>query len=218
MCIHICICAYGLEGSGPSPNLYIRLPDASLALRLSIPYLIQHPPHLRWRNWGLTRLWRKDQTELRDPFPDSLLRALWLLVRPCLAPRKSRVVTCFPRLSWHGGAGQMRSQAVGWHRVGCEPGPELLPLHALCEQAASFFSEAHFLHPSNGNNNKACFTRFWNELMNSLVITIWIGKYMHMDQTLKGSQRPSDPQPFSEKTATFIIFVSNFQRVSARDT
>lgn len=36
----------------------------------------------------------------------------------------------------------MRSQALGWHRVGCEPGPEHYALHTVCEQATFFFSEA----------------------------------------------------------------------------
>lgn len=52
--------------------------------------------------------------------------------------------------------------------------------------------------------------QFWNELMSSLLITIWIGKYVHMDQTEKGSQRPSssNPQPLAEEAATFIMFMS----------
>lgn len=35
------------------------------------------------------------------------------------------------------------AKALGWHRVSCEPGLKLHPLHTVCEQATSF-SEAQF--------------------------------------------------------------------------
>lgn len=121
VCTHTHTCAYGLGDLGP-PRAYIRRPpDASLALRLSSPYSIQHCPHLSWGNWGLTRLWMHE-AELRDPYPDSLLRAFWLLEGPCLVPGRSCVVISFPS-AWADtvdevtGSGLAQSRLWTWPRA-----------------------------------------------------------------------------------------------------
>lgn len=144
--------------------------------------------------------------ELRDLSSLTPFLGLWGLWKG-LAPGDPVSSLLCPLPSWHGCAGQMRPQALGGMESAVNLATSFTPYILSVSRQHSSLRLVFILQM--GIIKKPAM-QFWNELMSSLLITIWIGKYVHIDQTKKGSQRTSssNPQPLTEEAATFIMFVS----------